>query len=120
VLKLTVAKGVLDWELTQVNKRPTRLPEATFFSFRPASAGEDGWHVRSLNTTLDPHNVLGKKGRNPDGRDWFFGGSPHLRGVESAHYNGDELVMSSLDVPLLAMGKGALVLVRSSSGSSCG
>ena len=35
--KLTVSGGGtrLEWDVVQVDKRPTRLPESTFFTFNP-------------------------------------------------------------------------------------
>ena len=98
VTKVTVSGGgtgkgvIVDWVVVQVNKRATRLPEAAFFSHTPLleGGGEDGWWLRTLNATLDPHDVVGRKGEKKDGSDWVFGGSPHMRGVQSAHWKGKE------------------------------
>ena len=69
VAKLTVsAMGtVLDWDFVQVNKRPTRLPESTFFSFNPVVSDPHGWGLTVLGSEMDPLDVVGKlaKGPNP-------------------------------------------------------
>ena len=50
VTKLTVSPSTstLDWDVVQVNKRPTRLPEATFFTFNPAVPDPRGWGLTVL------------------------------------------------------------------------
>jgi hypothetical protein len=51
------AAGVLGWEVVQLNKRPTRLPEAGFFSFNPAAAAAapEGWRLQVRDA--DPCNT---------------------------------------------------------------
>ena len=69
----------------QIEKRPTRLAEATFFSFvpnLPATAGK--WALTVLGSRMDPTDVLGAVGESY--LENVFGGSPHLRGVEAAHW----------------------------------
>ena len=58
----------------QVDKRPTRLAESTFFSFAPA--------VEPAGSEMDPTDTLGKVGESYV--DSVYGGSPHLRGVEAS------------------------------------
>ena len=45
VTKLTLSAdgSTFDWDVIQVNKRPTRLPEATFFTFKPTVPDPNGW-----------------------------------------------------------------------------
>jgi hypothetical protein len=94
VIKLRVSGGaVLDWELYQLDKRPTRLAEATFFSFVPdLSARPDGrWSLSVLGSRMDPADTLGHvaEGTGSASSDYLhsvYGGSPHLRGVESASW----------------------------------
>jgi hypothetical protein len=133
VTKLTVSDNgtTLDWDVIQVNKRPTRLPESTFFTFNPVVADAlTGWelcvkrHLFGSNFTktirlprqardthrkrcgkrgiflcrtvlgsrMDPHDVIGKRFVNGSSDPMAaylgaeYGGSPHLRGVESAQY----------------------------------
>jgi hypothetical protein len=124
----------VEWDMVQVQKRPTRLPEAEFFSFVPAvaadaaaaaaTAGGDGdgnggggggesggggkgsaWRLTVLGQTMDPTDVLGAAGATEETS--VFGGSPHLRGVEAAIWAGaaGTLTFTSLDVPILCVGK---------------
>ena len=69
VAKLTVSAmgSVFDWDFVQVNKRPTRLPESTFFSFNPVVSDPHGWGLTVLGSEMDPLDVVGKlaKGPNP-------------------------------------------------------
>ena len=87
----------LDWDVVQVQKRPTRLPEASFFSFVPslpaapgAGEGEEAaagnWSLQVLGSAMDPTDVLGAVGSSE--LDSTYGGSPHLRGVESVSWRG--------------------------------
>jgi hypothetical protein len=101
------ASGTVDFDVVWIDKRPTRLAESIFFSFQPAVAA-GSWLLRILNTTMDPTDVLGKKGA--DEKSSIYGGSPHLHGVEavewgtSAAANGPSFVISSLDVPIVSTG----------------
>ena len=65
----------------QVDKRPTRLAESTFFSFAPA-VEPAGWTIQVLGSEMDPTDTLGKVGESYV--DSVYGGSPHLRGVEAS------------------------------------
>ena len=64
--KLTVSGDgrTLDWDVVQVDKRPTRLPEATFFSFVPALPGAGKWELTVLGSKMDPTDVLGAVGES--------------------------------------------------------
>ena len=118
VTKLIVSADgtTLDWDIVQVNKRPTRLAEATFVTFNPVVPDLRGWGLTVLGSKMDPHDVLGELATGPDPKvaylESVYGGSPHLRGVEDAHYvdsgsgigkGGFEL--TSLDVPVMCTGK---------------
>jgi hypothetical protein len=107
-----------DFEVVAIAKRPTRLPEATFFGFRPATKAIRGggrWSLRVLGSTTDPLDVLGTPGSTAN--DTVYGGSPHMRGVEEMAWiaaasggkgNGSgeaaSLRLSSLDVPIASIG----------------
>ena len=103
----------VEWDVVQVQKRPTRLPEAEFFSFVPAvaadAAGASGkgsaWRLTVLGQTMDPTDVLGAAGDSLETA--VFGGSPHLRGVEAATWTGaaGTLTFTSLDVPIMCLGE---------------
>ena len=58
------SQDTFDWEVVQVNKRPTRLAESTFFSFvpAPASAQPEGWTLQVLGSQMNPTDTLGKQG----------------------------------------------------------
>ena len=117
VTRVTVDVGGSDsvasvaWDVVQLQKRPTRLPEAEFFSFVPAVAATrtDGegsaWRLDVLGQAMDPTDTLGSLG--PNVTESVFGGSPHLRGVEAARWvgNAGTLTFTSLDVPILCTGK---------------
>lgn len=70
--------SIVTWDVLQVDKTATRLPEASFFSFVP-DVQPDGWSLSVLGSTMDPTDVLAARG--------VYGGSPHLRGVESVSYS---------------------------------
>lgn len=107
VVVLRIKDATIDWEVFMVNKRPTRLAESVFFSFvpAPASVQPDGWSVQVLGSQMDPTDTLGKVGSSS--LNSTYGGSPHLRGVEAARWNGTAgaFSLTSLDVPVLCMGK---------------
>lgn len=103
-----------------MNKRPTRLPEAEFFSFTPAVAATapEGWRLRVLGSEMDPTDVLGAGGAAA-GPAAVFGGSPHLRGVEAVSWSRQPAAVAesvasaapppgftvvSLDVPVVSVG----------------
>jgi hypothetical protein len=100
----------------QVNKRPTRLPEAGFFSFTPALAASSpgGWRLEVLGSVMDPTDVLGSGPGGTDHNHTLYGGSPHLRGVGAATWVGGastdsakpapSLRLTSLDVPIVSAG----------------
>ena len=67
------------WDVFQINKRPTRLPEAGFFTVNPAVPELDRWRLKILGSLMDPTDVVG--GPN------IYGGSPHLHGVESVEWS---------------------------------
>jgi hypothetical protein len=118
IINLTVTDDShLSWQVFQVKKRATRLPEAGFFSFvpKPASAAPAGWRLHVLGSDMDPADVIGSQGA--DRNDSTYGGSPHLRGVEAVSWEpavnsaamrklvgAPTLVLSSLDVPILCVG----------------
>ena len=113
VIKLTVSVdgATLDWDVVQVNKRPTRLPEAIFFTFNPVVQSPRGWGLTVLGSRMDPLDVLGEVGKGSDPRSVYlnsvYGGSPHLRGVEAAHWaeGGSGVEFSSKDVPVICTGR---------------
>ena len=81
VVEVTVDGSSFEWTVVQVDKRPTRLAESTFFSFAPA-VEPAGWTVQVLGSEMDPTDTLGKVGESYV--DSVYGGSPHLRGVEAS------------------------------------
>jgi hypothetical protein len=111
--------GAVTWDVVQVNKRPTRLPEAGFFSFRPmaAESATENWRLQVLGSEMEPADVLG----SGEGNSAIYGGSPHLRGVESVSWSDEKVAsrtqaavgagrpigftISSLDVPVISMGR---------------
>ena len=108
------ARGVA-WDVVQVGKRPTRLPEAGFFSFNPApaAAAPTGWRVQVLGSPdMSPTDVLaaGPGGANVNAST--YGGSPHLLGVEAftwsppagAAAGSFAINVTSLDVPIACAG----------------
>ena len=124
VTKLTVsANGTsLDWDVFQVDKRPTRLPESSFFTFNPEVPDPRRWELTVLGSPMDPHDVIGKHFNGSDRMSTYlksqYGGSPHLRGAESAHYTGANpktsggarrcaggFELTSLDVPVVCTGR---------------
>jgi hypothetical protein len=101
------SSGTISWDVVQVNKRPTRLPEAEFFSFTPAIAATqpEGWRLQVLGSQMDPTDVLGSGGAASGS---VYGGSPHLRGVDSVGWSAAShrgFTISSLDVPVVSTGK---------------
>eukprot|EP00041_Stephanoeca_diplocostata_P034253 m.1154078 g.1154078 ORF g.1154078 m.1154078 type:complete len:814 (-) comp24488_c0_seq7:2031-4472(-) len=111
---ITNAKTI-SFDVLQVNKRPTRLPEAIFFSFDPAvdvvsavnrapdrvvppEVSSLNWTLTVLGSEMLPTDVFASAG--------VYGGSPHMRGVESVQWAGKAggFVISSLDVPILVTG----------------
>eukprot|EP01050_Picozoa_sp_SAG11_P051814 SAG11_NODE_29677_length_308_cov_0.995215_1_plen_74_part_10 len=60
--KLTVSADgtTFDWKVFQMNKRPTRLPESTFFTFNPLLPESNGWGLTVLGSEMDPLDVIGK------------------------------------------------------------
>ena len=80
VIAVSVSGTSLSWDVVQVDKTPTRLPEASFFSFVPAVPDAKGWTFNVLGSVMDPTDVVAAAG--------VYGGSPHLRGIESASYSG--------------------------------
>ena len=120
VTRLTVSSDgkTLDWDVVQVNKRPTRLAESVFFTFNPVVSDPRRWGLTVLGSKMDPLDVLGKliEGRDPRATylDSVYGGSPHLRGVDDAHYtesdghggsDGVGFELTSMDVPVMCAGK---------------
>ena len=75
------------WDVFQINKRPTRLPEAGFFTVNPAVPELDRWRLKILGSLMDPTDVVG--GPN------IYGGSPHLHGVESVEWSSADTRTSS-------------------------
>lgn len=126
VVGVNISNRTIAWDVVQVNKRPTRLPEAEFFSFRPMTkaSATKGWRVQVLGSEMQPTDVLGSEA----GTNTTYGGSPHLRGVELVSWSDGEptapqnrsqpaidrlrqmmrpvgFTISSLDVPVVSMGK---------------
>lgn len=90
VTLLTVTGDTFDWDVVWTDKRPTRLAESIFFSFvpKPAAVAPKGWSLQVLGSHMDPTDTLGEPGS--DYLTATYGGSPHLRGVEAARWNGTE------------------------------
>jgi hypothetical protein len=126
IVNLTVTDSRrLSWSVYTVRKRATRLPEAGFFSFvpKPSSTDPSGWRLQVLGQTMDPTDVLAASSPR-DRNDSVYGGSPHLRGVDSVSWmmstNRSSVVerdsgespsgeqkkcdLSSLDVPIICTG----------------
>ena len=106
VVAVTVEGLAVDWEVVMVDKRPTRLAESVFFSFNPAPAAAEpsGWQLQVLGAQMSPTDTLGTPGASAV--DSVYGGSPHLRGVEAARWEGSAggFSLTSLDVPILCTG----------------
>jgi hypothetical protein len=51
--------GALHVSVVWQEKTPTRIPEALWFSFRPASSAVDAssWRLHKLGSSIDPHEV---------------------------------------------------------------
>ena len=130
VVLVNVSAGVVRWDVVQVKKTPTRLPESSFFSFVP-DVDKKGWRMQVLGSWMSPTDVVGSRdddsgddsgdasgdGTNRGAGDHspVYGGSPHLLGIESASWSstGQEgetmspkfaLTLSSLDVPVVSAG----------------
>jgi len=99
---IKVSDSGVDFDVIAVNKRPTRLPEAMFFTFNPV-AKVDSWTLQVLGSSMDPTDTFGSQGNGS-----LYGGSPHLKGIESASATAAEtsevFTVSSLDVPVVAIG----------------
>jgi len=105
---VNVSASGVTWDVVQLAKRPTRLPEAGFFTFNPAVDVDEkakgkakGWTLTVLGSEgIDPTNVVGSSD--------VYGGSPHLRGVEVASWSSPTsklaLRLTSLDVPIMSVG----------------
>eukprot|EP00730_Choanoeca_flexa_P005701 TRINITY_DN12004_c0_g2_i1.p1 TRINITY_DN12004_c0_g2~~TRINITY_DN12004_c0_g2_i1.p1 ORF type:complete len:799 (+),score=141.55 TRINITY_DN12004_c0_g2_i1:145-2397(+) len=100
---VSVQQTKVTWAVISADKRPTRLPEALFFSFNPV-VDVDSWRLQVLGSSMDPMDVHGAPahGNTPP----VYGGSPHLRAVERVNVaKGDVNVsIESLDVPLICTG----------------
>jgi hypothetical protein len=119
---LNVSSSGVEWDVVQLNKRATRLPEAAFFSFNPtvAAAAPAQWRLTVLGSPgVKPTDVVGTL--NPTDRNAsVYGGSPHLRGVEAATWTPPAaatlaaaaasskaplaIAITSLDVPIVCVG----------------
>jgi hypothetical protein len=113
--------NMVTWDVVQINKRPTRLPEAGFFSFTPAvaAAHPTGWRLEVLGSSMDPTDVLGSGPGGYDHNHTVYGGSPHLRGVAAVTWTGAQkshggsaaaeapapsFKLASADVPIVSTG----------------
>jgi hypothetical protein len=124
--RVGVSNAGITWEVVQVDKPPTRLPEAAFFSFVPAAAAAEpeGWRLHVLGSVMNPIDVLGSGPGGAAVNQSVYGGSPHLRGVEAVTWKPPPpkaataaaaatksnkparlaVKISSLDVPVVAVG----------------
>ena len=116
MISVAVAGTTISWDVVQVDKTATRLPESSFFSFVP-KVNPEGWRLSVLGSEMDPTDVLAKPSPDSKMEDAVYGGSPHLRGVQAASWagatgalgnnagkGGASFVLSSLDVPVLSTG----------------
>ena len=62
VAVVNVTGDGVTWDVLQQGKRPTRLPEAAFFSFVPDVPDVNNWRLFVLGSTMDPLDVLAKEG----------------------------------------------------------
>ena len=88
----------IDFVFQWFDKQACRIPEASWLSFNPSSCGPKAWQMRKLGVFLSPLDVVENGNRN-------------LHAVEeivnkSSHGN---LSLSSLDAPLMAPGRPALL-----------
>lgn len=114
VAAVSVSARAVAWDMVQIGKRPTRLPEAGFFSFNPvpAAAAPTGWRVQVLGSELSPTDVLGAGPGGANINASTYGGSPHLLGVEAATWSPPAsaattlfaINLTSLDVPIACAG----------------
>ena len=119
VIGVNVTASRVSWDVVQVNKRPTRLPEAGFFSFNPAAAAAapGHWRLQVLGSRgIDPTDVVGSGPGGGASNASVYGGSPHLRGVEALTWappsSEDQAAgaagginITSLDVPVVCVGE---------------
>jgi len=106
VIGVNVDGTTISWDVVQVDKTATRLPESSFFSFVP-DVDPKGWMLNVLGSEMSPTDVLAKPSPTKSIGDGVFGGSPHLRGIEKASWSnsaGASFELSSLDVPVVSTG----------------
>eukprot|EP00040_Diaphanoeca_grandis_P003118 m.23826 g.23826 ORF g.23826 m.23826 type:complete len:790 (+) comp14371_c0_seq1:140-2509(+) len=108
---VNATQNTVEWDVVQVNKQATRLPEAGFFSFNPAPAAADpkGYTLDVLGSVMDPRDVVGSGPGGSNLNASVYGGSPHLRGVEAVSWTAQSpstssLRLTSLDVPIVCTG----------------
>ena len=95
----------LDFEVTWVRKRPTRLPEATMFSFHPnppiysnnytTMFSKVGSGVKMGSTYIDPYNVIqnGSQYQHAADNAWMM--------AENTLYFVRTIILNSTNVPLM-------------------
>lgn len=89
----------IELQLQWFDKAACRLPEAIWFSFIPVVAAPDNWKLDKLDSWVSPLDVL-------------HNGNRHLHAVGTgASYHGPDgaLTIDTLDAPLIAPGKPALL-----------
>ena len=94
-LSLPDAEPIVEISLSWFRKAATRMPEALWLSFQPA--------------TSDPHSwLLGKSGSMVSPFDVVAGGNRSMHAVlDGLHYRGPEgtMMIQPLDAPVVALGK---------------
>ncbi|MFE6736480.1 DUF5054 domain-containing protein [Microbacterium sp. NPDC057650] len=88
--------GAIDIRLDVAGRDASRLPEASWFAFRPLPA-TGAWSLDKLGTAVDPTRVV-------------RGGNRSLHAVEAVRRSGEQaLVLASADAPLVAVGEPQLL-----------
>jgi hypothetical protein len=98
-LELAARGAELDLTLQWFDKKACRLPEALWFSCRPAGARADGWRMKKLGTWVSPLRVVSKGNRT-------------LHAVEDVvEYRDAEggVSLFTADAPLVAPGRPSLL-----------
>lgn len=112
VTAVTISELFVSWDMVQVNKRPTRLPEAGFFTFNPLAAAlaPEGYRLQILGSPdVSPTDVVGAGGNGQNTST--YGGSPHLVGLEAITWapptvgtSAFRINITSLDVSIVSVG----------------
>eukprot|EP00027_Filamoeba_sp_ATCC50430_P016410 CAMPEP_0168573388 /NCGR_PEP_ID=MMETSP0413-20121227/18503_1 /TAXON_ID=136452 /ORGANISM="Filamoeba nolandi, Strain NC-AS-23-1" /LENGTH=745 /DNA_ID=CAMNT_0008606625 /DNA_START=90 /DNA_END=2324 /DNA_ORIENTATION=- len=85
----------IDFTLQIFNKTSTRLPEALWFSFRPAPQADWQWQYHKLGQLINMYDIA-------------FNGSHHMHGVDTGVYYSNsfmDMQFNTLDAPIAVIGE---------------